>query len=136
MKLKSFRIANFRSIGNLECNLSGNLTVLAGKNESGKTTILDALTALNSDVEFKESDRPLNKETDGNTIIQYDFELTDEEKETCLKDYQLTGKGLSNGITIELSSSEDENEYVYDVFGPFWTDAKRKFESPYFFALV
>ncbi len=45
MKLKAFRIKNFRSIVDTGwCNLSNdNITVLIGQNESGKTSILEAL---------------------------------------------------------------------------------------------
>jgi predicted ATP-dependent endonuclease of OLD family len=45
MKIKAFRIKNYRSIKDSgTCYLSGdNITILAGKNESGKTAILEAL---------------------------------------------------------------------------------------------
>lgn len=45
MEIKSFRIKNYRSIKDSgDCYLSGdNVTILAGKNEAGKTAILEAL---------------------------------------------------------------------------------------------
>ncbi len=122
MKLKSFNIKNFRSIVDSSCILGSDLTVLAGKNESGKTTILDALTSLNDDIKFNENDRPLQKETDEDTIIQYNFELTNEEKEECLKNYNLTGKDFSNEVSIQIIHNNDE----YNIAGPFMDDAKRK----------
>src|SRR5436853_259942 len=45
MKLKKFRVYNYKSIQDSGwCYLSGdNITILAGQNESGKTSILEAL---------------------------------------------------------------------------------------------
>ncbi|GAB1425373.1 hypothetical protein MASR2M16_26070 [Thauera terpenica] len=42
--LTDVRISNFRSLGNVEVEL-GNLTVLIGSNNAGKTSFLDALFA-------------------------------------------------------------------------------------------
>jgi len=49
MEIKSFRIKNYRSIKDSGvCYMSGdNITILAGKNESGKTAILEALEDFN-----------------------------------------------------------------------------------------
>lgn len=44
MKLKSLTIKNYRGIKSLELNLHENTTVLIGENNTGKTTILNALT--------------------------------------------------------------------------------------------
>jgi predicted ATP-dependent endonuclease of OLD family len=59
MQLESFIVKNFRSIKDTQCFLSPGITVLAGKNESGKTTILKAFEMLNEDSEFKNTDKPL-----------------------------------------------------------------------------
>ena len=53
MKLKSFQIKNYKSIVDTgEVSLSGhdNITVLAGQNESGKSSILEALNAFETGV--------------------------------------------------------------------------------------
>ena len=55
MNLETFEIHNFRSIKYLKCQTSPKITVLAGKNESGKTTILQALTRFHSP--FTEDDK-------------------------------------------------------------------------------
>src|SRR6056297_1076595 len=48
MKLKAFRIKNYRSIIDSGwCNTANdNITVLIGQNESGKTTVLEALESF------------------------------------------------------------------------------------------
>ncbi|MCH7782657.1 AAA family ATPase [candidate division KSB1 bacterium] len=84
MKLKSFRIKNFRSIEDTKCNVSDVLTIFAGKNESGKTTILDALMFLNEDIEFKDGDKPLTGSSE-DTSITYVFNLNENEIEIILK---------------------------------------------------
>jgi len=122
MNLKSFEIKNFRSITHAKCNLAGALTIFAGKNESGKTTILDALTALNDDSTFRESDRPLNHETQEDTVIEYNFELTKEEKEKCLKDFDLSPESTSNEVTIKKVFNQDTTS----IDGPFLRDVERK----------
>jgi len=115
LKLKSFRIKNFRSIEDTKCQLADKITVLAGKNESGKTNILDALMTLNDEVEFKESDRPLNKEPDVDVRITFYFELNEDEKKHCLKEFQIDLMDLPNSVVIENSFDED----APIIYGPF-----------------
>ena len=47
MKLVKARVTNFRSIEDSNEFMIGNLTCLVGKNESGKTAMLEALYGLN-----------------------------------------------------------------------------------------
>jgi len=63
MDITSFRIVNYRSIKDSgECHLSGdNITILAGKNESGKTAILEALQDFDFDRPIREEAIPLNQ---------------------------------------------------------------------------
>jgi len=54
MKIKKFRVWNYKSIIDSEdCYLSPGVTILAGKNESGKTSILEALEDFNSNKEVR-----------------------------------------------------------------------------------
>ena len=62
MKLKSFKIENYKSIKKLgECEVDDNITVLAGKNESGKTNILEALFKIKPNENFEEKDKTLGE---------------------------------------------------------------------------
>ena len=48
MKVKRVRIKNYKSIiDSTDCYIENNLTIFAGKNESGKTAILEALEDFN-----------------------------------------------------------------------------------------
>lgn len=60
MKLKKFRIKNFKSITDSgDCYLTDTITILAGKNESGKTSILEALEDFDTDKKIRESAKPI-----------------------------------------------------------------------------
>ena len=84
MELNSFEIKNFRSIQHVKCVLSPQITILAGKNESGKTTILQALEALNEDWSFKETDRPLHIDTSENFELICKFTINEDEMQELL----------------------------------------------------
>lgn len=61
MKLKKFRIKNFKSIEDSgDCYLTDTITILAGKNESGKTSILEALECFNRDRQISDDKRPIS----------------------------------------------------------------------------
>ena len=60
MKLKKFRIKNFKSIADSgDCYLTDTITILAGKNESGKTSILEALEDFDTGTKIRESAKPI-----------------------------------------------------------------------------
>ena len=58
MKLKSVQIRGFRSIENVNLSLEGRgHKILVGKNESGKSNILDALNLMSSNGRFEAKDK-------------------------------------------------------------------------------
>lgn len=60
MKLKKFKIKNYKSITDSgDCYLTDTITILAGKNESGKTSILEALEDFDTDNKIRESAKPI-----------------------------------------------------------------------------
>ncbi len=60
MKLKKFRIKNFKSINDSgDCYLTDTITILAGKNESGKTSILEALEDFDTDEKIRDTAKPI-----------------------------------------------------------------------------
>jgi predicted ATP-dependent endonuclease of OLD family len=61
MKIIKFRIRNYKSIlDSGDCYLQSDLTILAGKNESGKSSILEALADFNSDKLINENAIPIS----------------------------------------------------------------------------
>lgn len=79
MEIESFRIKNYRSIKDSgECRLSSdNITILAGKNESGKTSILEALEDFSNNKEIRENSVPFGTKKIPEIIIN--FILTEKE---------------------------------------------------------
>ena len=85
MRLRKFRVRAFRCIHDSGEIKVGDLAAFVGRNESGKTTILEALTLLNKDTKVSELDlcdemtEELKSELN---LVEGEFELS--EKETNL----------------------------------------------------
>ncbi len=76
MKLIKFRIKNFRSIiDSGDCYLTDNITILAGKNESGKTSVLEALEDFDADKTIRKEAIPI-KNTNNKPSISVTFEIS------------------------------------------------------------
>lgn len=78
MRIRAFRILNYRSIKDSgSCMLASDLTLLAGKNESGKTAVLEALALCGSSpVKLSEDAVPISGGTPSIHIV---YNLTPEE---------------------------------------------------------
>lgn len=64
MKIKKFRAWNYKSIiDSHDCFLSPKVTILAGKNESGKTSLLEALEDFNIDKKIRSKSIPIQNES-------------------------------------------------------------------------
>lgn len=98
MDIKSFRIKNYRSIKDSgDCYLSGdNITIIAGKNESGKTAILEALEDFNTARDIRNESIPLSQ-TDSKPEISVTFSL---DKET----FAAVAKKISLNATLNEPS--------------------------------
>ena len=84
MHLQKLRIQNFKSIRDIEIRDIENALILVGKNNAGKTVILDALRILNDTYDIQETDFNLDG---ANIEIDAEFLM---EMISCI----LTGKGL------------------------------------------
>jgi len=80
MKLTKFRIQNYKSITDSGyCTFASDLTILVGKNESGKTAILEALRYFNKSVlRVPEDALPLDGSVN-EPLIEVCFQLNGEE---------------------------------------------------------
>ena len=73
--IKAIHVKNFRSIKDTKkIEINNKITVLAGKNESGKTNILKAIQAFYDD-EFDDDDVPVD-DKESNPEIKINFELS------------------------------------------------------------
>lgn len=107
MKLKSFRIKNYKSIVDTgEVTISGhdNMTVLAGQNESGKSSVLEALNAFETG-KFDIDSKPFT--TQGNLIqtVSCTYEI---------EDNKLFLEQLTQGLRDEYDTEISEEDPILD----------------------
>lgn len=73
IELKHVKIENYKSIYQTEMNINDRITVIAGKNESGKTNVLKALEDFSKD-NFDEESVPLgNEESNPNVELLFEY---------------------------------------------------------------
>lgn len=98
MKIEKFRIKNYRSIQDSgDCYLSPKITVLAGKNEAGKTSILEALRDFSTGQSIDDGAVPINR--DAKPEIQVTFRMGREEINEILP-YNVSSKVEEKNITV------------------------------------
>lgn len=101
MNLLKFRVKNYKSIVDSgDCYFSDKLTILAGKNESGKTSILEALEDFHEEREIRSSAKPIGK---GNIIpeVAVTFRLTTKELNEIYTEAELDIVA-ADGLDLEL----------------------------------
>src|ERR1700677_5354330 len=112
MKLENVQITNFRCIDDSTPFAVGQVTCLLGKNESGKTSVLHALTRLNSTdsnlSQFdKERDYPRRMLTDfdkDTQVLETKWTLSDEDVVAVEK---VLGSGTISSKEITISKNYD-----------------------------
>jgi predicted ATP-dependent endonuclease of OLD family len=125
MKLIKFEVHDFKSVRNSTAIEVGDVTCLVGKNESGKTAILQALYKLNPVVpehakfdvtdeyprsEVEEYRQQLeNEETDPAIVVRAEYMLADTEVAAV---ETLFGKGVLPNPTIVVSKGYENQVYV------------------------
>lgn len=78
MIIKKFRIKNYKSIiDSGDCYLENNLTIFAGKNACGKTTILEALSDFSADKEISIKAKSINVNRNPEISITFELNVTD-----------------------------------------------------------
>jgi predicted ATPase len=121
MKLKTARITNYKSIENSEEFSVGALTCLAGKNESGKTAILQALRRLNpvepSEATFDhtmEFPRSRLHQSNGShqRVVDTTWELNDEEVAVV---EEALGPGTLADRTVRISKGYGSSSLTWEI---------------------
>lgn len=96
MKLKKFRIKNYKSITDSgDCYLTDTITILAGKNESGKTSILEALENFDTNEKIRESAKPI-KSPDAVPEISITFVVEKETLKEILEEIKSSVKATTD----------------------------------------
>ncbi len=130
MKSTKFRIKNYKSIiDSGDCYFSDKLTILAGKNESGKSSVLEALEDFHQDRAIREEAKPI--EGDGvpevsvsflvpSTTVNVIFKTLESDK-TVLKELPIT---LIKKFGFKTYTLDNESRKSLDL--PNIIDASRK----------
>lgn len=121
MKLRTVRITNYKSIEDSDLFSVGDLTCLAGKNESGKTALLQALRRLNP-VEMSERGfdhtmefpRSRLHEADGSDqrVLDTTWELADDDVVAVEK---VLGPGSLPDRTIRIAKGYESLQHIWTV---------------------
>ncbi len=113
MKIVKFRIKNYKSIiDSGDCYLTDTITILAGKNESGKTSILEALEDFDVDKNIRDEAKPIKNEQAVPQIL-ITFEFSQDEVKEMFGDLELDKKANS-GLTIEITKSYPNQYNISD----------------------
>jgi len=113
MRLRKFRVRAFRCIHDSGEIKVGDLAAFVGRNESGKTTILEALTLLNKDSKTSEldlCDEMVDELKSEIRIAEGDFELNEKE----IKLIQEKFPNLQDIKAIKLYRTQMNPKVQYD----------------------
>lgn len=120
MKIHSFRIKNYKSIVDSgDVYPDATVTILAGKNEAGKSSLLEALEDFNTNKPIREQAKPLDQES-STPEITIKFEFSKDELNIAFDSLRITSdfvdafKGsLSEPETISITKKYP-NSYHFD----------------------
>ncbi len=128
MRLNSFRVLNFKSIiDSGECKLSDvdNVVILAGQNESGKSSVLEALDFFGNGASEKFIKFQRRQGTD-RTEVKCTFLIDDSDKAQLLdafKDLSKIFKAIAKNDTVTICRIYKENsDYGFSIHDSFFTD--------------
>lgn len=113
MKLTKFRIKNYKSIVDSgDCYFSDKLTVLAGKNESGKSSVLEALEDFHQDRIIREEAKPIEGEDIPEVSVSFLVPGTD-----VNEIFETVGseKTVSKEVLITLTKKFGAKTYTLDA---------------------
>ncbi|PZT54350.1 ATP-dependent nuclease [Paenibacillus silvae] len=142
MKLVWAQIKNFRSIKDSgKIYFNPNLTVLAGKNESGKSNILKALDCFSNNTFDKDSDYPIDYINEYPEVTIH-YELEDDVRQYIDDTFAVSKQSSnSNGVTIIRTAEFDEVieidifrstlEYIVSSIGRVLSEINAKFKTKF-----
>jgi len=105
MKIKKIEVKNFRLLKDFSIDIEDDLSLIIGKNNTGKTSFLCILQKF------------LNEEK--NTFSYNDFNIEyQSEIETALKSYDYWEFSISLEITIEYNEKDDLSSFIINNLDP------------------
>lgn len=125
MKLINFRIKNYKSIKDSKvCYVDPKITILAGKNEAGKTAIVEALEDFNIDRNIREEAKPIyNKSLEPE--IELEIELDKEDLKKIIEEFKIE-QVKENKISIKVKKIFPKNYNISEDLISIFVPEKRK----------
>lgn len=115
ISIQKFRIMNYKSIKDSgDCYLSDNVTIFAGKNESGKSSILEALQDFHKDREIRSEAVPIEN-TDLKPEIHLTLVVDKETVNEMLGEIIEDPQALTNNVTIEIIKTYPQDYSLSDA---------------------
>lgn len=117
MKLLKFRIQNYKSIKDSGwCWLASDITVLAGKNESGKSAILEALRDFGVEGSISDGAKPIDGDDDEPVIIKVCFQIGKEslDQVTQMADITINEKSIASFLEYGVTIIKQHSGYSLD----------------------
>lgn len=106
MKLTKFRVKNYKSIiDSGDCYPTHGVTILAGKNEAGKSSFLEALEDLNNETNIRASAIPIG-DSDAKPKIAVEFQVDKNEAAQIIEKTDLS-REIKNSI-LEVLKNENQ----------------------------
>lgn len=100
MKIKKFRIWNYKSIDDSgDCYPAEFVTILAGKNEAGKSSILEALEDFNINTNIRSKAKPIEKHRQSESKIEIVFAVTKDDVENILLENNIKTDSIISDVT-------------------------------------
>lgn len=119
MKLKKIAITNYRQFQNAVINFDDELTILAGANNSGKTSIIELFKRIFKDKNFSKEDISaeyyLKLQNDFISCINKIYSRTNEEtefRENLKKEFSTEDKNRWTAIKIKIEVQYDKRESI------------------------
>lgn len=122
MKLSNIEIRNYKSIECLEVHIDS-LTAIVGKNNFGKSTILDAIQCFYGEKAIDVDNFHLGTEEDIEITIIFD-DICDSDIERCFGYNAMVSK-----TNVKIKERMDDEKYVKKQLEKLKTDRERKFQE-------
>ncbi len=126
MKIIKFRIKNYKSIVDSgDCYPANGVTVFAGKNEAGKTSILEALEDFNVNKKIRSKAKPIQDDT-LEPEITITFHIPKKEIEAILKETGHTASLKEEEIELILQKRYPQKfAYANDILSKLGLDESK-----------
>lgn len=126
MKIKKIEVYNFRLLENIDCNLEDDITLIVGKNNTGKTSLFEAIKLATSSEgkfifeDFSQTSYAIFKTVHGKYLESINDDNSEEEQDELEKQIILEIPRIKVNFEIEYNKENNESlielsEFITDL---------------------